>query len=362
MSSTEHPGLEKSTMLLTEFWNGTTPIYEHEALDTASWIKIMDRCQFAITTIGFITNIVTMVTLLTNGKRFYRPTRIVFVQQSVADALVCLIASLVIFQPFMWLTGYYYVDIILCHVWHGQALFWGCVTLSTYNLVLISYERYLSVCKPFKYTRLTRMSGKKIGINFFVLVVLSLFITHGTYIQTRLEAGQCVNKFAWDGQAIQSYFVFFVIFTYITTYFLPLIIMATFYILIVRTLHKLRNDVSLDKSYLLDRVSADMTKTGVLVTIIFAISIGYDLHYYLLGHIGILTYELNTPIQKVGIFLSNLNSMANPLVYGLLVPAYRQSLTKTLLCKKQEDISYNRYAVSSQQSQYSHMCTVTEDL
>ena len=25
-----------------------------------------------------------------------------------------------IVQPFLWLTGIYYIDVFICHVWHGQ--------------------------------------------------------------------------------------------------------------------------------------------------------------------------------------------------------------------------------------------------
>ncbi len=374
-TSTEYPGtvvMEKTSTeygtemptakLMEELWNSSESTYQAGTLDIPLWITVIHQLQFTCTTLGFITNVVTMVTIMRNGQEFTRPTRIVFIQQSFADALVCLIASVVILQPFMWLTGYYNLDIILCYVWHGQALYWGCVTLSTYNLVLISYERYLSVCKPFKYAMLSETSRKKTALQFLALIIISVLVTHGTYIQTRLENGQCVNKYAWDGQAMESYFFFFVIFTYLITYFLPLVIMALFYGLVAYKLRKRRDNVALGQSRVLDRASADLTKTAIVVSIIFAISIGYDLHYYLLGHTGVVTYELNTLIQKVGVFLSNLNSTANPLVYALLMPVYRRSLMTTLSCKKQKDQNNKSIAGSSQQSLNSNVYTVSEGL
>jgi len=58
-------------------------------------------------------------------------------------------------------------------------------------------------------------------------------------------------------------------------------------------------DTKLGHSCIVDRASTELTKTAIAVTIIFIISIGYDLNYYLLGYTGVTVYELGTPIQVV---------------------------------------------------------------
>ena len=40
-------------------------------------------------------------------------------------------------------------------------------------------------------------------------------------------------------------------------------------------------------------------------------------------------YIINSPVQKIGLLLSAFNSVANPFVYVLLMPAFRDSLRKT---------------------------------
>ena len=82
-------------------------------------------------------------------------------------------------------------------------------------------------------------------------------------------------------------------------------------------------------SNLIDAANSFMTKTGVVVTAIFVLTIGYDVIYYLLGTIGVVVYILNSPLQKMGLLLSAFNSVANPFVYILLMPAFRDSLRKT---------------------------------
>jgi len=58
-------------------------------------------------------------------------------------------------------------------------------------------------------------------------------------LQTRLTAdGECVNEYAFGGTAVEVYFFGFVIFTYITTYLIPVIFMAGLYFLVINQLNK----------------------------------------------------------------------------------------------------------------------------
>ena len=82
-------------------------------------------------------------------------------------------------------------------------------------------------------------------------------------------------------------------------------------------------------SNVIDAANSLMTKTGVVVTAIFVLTIGYDVIYYMLGKIGVVVYRTNSPLQKIGLLLSAFNSVANPFVYVLLMPAFRDSLRKT---------------------------------
>ena len=82
-------------------------------------------------------------------------------------------------------------------------------------------------------------------------------------------------------------------------------------------------------SNVIDAANSLMTKTGVAVTVIFVLAYGYDVIYYILGSIGVVVYTINSPLQKIGILLVAFNSVANPFVYVLLMPAFRDSLRKT---------------------------------
>ena len=102
--------------------------------------------------------------------------------------------------------------------------------------MLIACERYLAVCKPFSYSALVDLSGQKVALYCVLLYLLCVLITHGTYIQTRLSEGACTTQYAFDGAAMEAYFVFFVVFTYVTTYLCPAVVMAALYGLVACSL------------------------------------------------------------------------------------------------------------------------------
>ena len=52
----------------------------------------------------------------------------------------------------------------------------------------------------------------------------------------------------------------------------------------------------------------------------------------MLGYTGVTEYKVNSPIQKVAVLFATCNSVANPFVYALLMPAYRKSVMLTLCC------------------------------
>ena len=82
-------------------------------------------------------------------------------------------------------------------------------------------------------------------------------------------------------------------------------------------------------SSVIDEMNTLMTKIGVTVTAIFVLTMGYSCVHSSLNKAGIVEYIINSPVQKIGMLLSAFNSVANPFVYVLLMPAFRESFRKT---------------------------------
>lgn len=293
------------------------------------WLKIFDQCQLVMTITGVFANFLTFLTLSINGKAFSPMMLILLRHQSIVDSVVCLMASIYLLQPFMWVPGHYILDLIMCIWWNGQGTFWAVIYLSIWNLVILAYERYLAVCRPFYHNQLT---SRKIGILISMTYLTGwIYAVAGSY-QVRLSNGKCTPEYRTDSPLLESFFFAYGIFSFVTYYVLPCAFFFVFYGLVLIGFQKRRNS-EMASSRIIDKATSELTKTAITVTAIFIISMGFEFWYYMLGYTEVVSYTINSPIQQVALWMTSLNSVANPFVYGLLLPAYRKSLVTTFCCR-----------------------------
>ena len=74
--------------------------------------------------------------------------------------------------------------------------------------------------------------------------------------------------------------------------------------MVVITLNRRKTQSDFESNQVINKATSQLTKTAMLVTIIFIISLGFDLWYYVLAYNGVVAYILNSPLQ-VYIFLIN---------------------------------------------------------
>lgn len=301
--------------------NGETPIF----------VEILGKLEVTCTLIGTVANLFAIIALFSHHDGFSRAILTLLRHQTTVDFLVCAIASTLLLEPFNWLTGFYYVDVFVCHVWHGEALYLTGVIASCYNLVLVAYERYLAVCKPFRHLEISSWPRRNFIKVFVGLYVLSIANAHVALIRTKLKNGTCVNEYEFDGPAMSTYFFTFLIFNCITVYFLPAVLMGICYVSVLMQLRRRVTDVSLGRSNRLDRANGQITRTALAGTIVLVCTVGYDLICALLRYVGVVdNYQWKIALRKVGVFLSELNSFSTPFMYAAAMPIFRRSVLRTL--------------------------------
>ncbi|KAK2189931.1 hypothetical protein NP493_93g03010 [Ridgeia piscesae] len=68
------------------------------------------------------------------------------------------------------------------------------------------------------------------------------------------------------------------------------------------------------------------------MTSVFAVAIGYAQWYFTLVFTDTIPYGFVSPQERAAIVLNTCNVVANPFVYGFMLPAFRRSLKKTFGC------------------------------
>ena len=294
-----------------------------------TWAIVLDQCQLALTCIGYVANKVTFITLVKNGHMFSPAICLLLKHQALLDSWVSAMGTILLLQPPLWKTGRYGFDLVVCYVWHSQAIYWATIYMSVWNLVAIAVERYIAVCHPFKHND---FQGTPVRVIVASMYIASVIILFPSYIQVRFKDNMCISEYLIPGKFGEDFFYGYSILCLFTLYLLPALAFMFLYGRIVTSLRQHKKSHS-GTSKALKRVQATITKTAFVVTLVFMVTIGFDAWSYTLGYTGVTNYEFGTPVQKIGVFFAVCNSVINPFVYLLLMPAFRDSLAMTFCCR-----------------------------
>ena len=298
-----------------------------------SWVRIFDTVQNSIAGLGFLLNMFTVITLTKNGSTFPKTINFLLRHQSVVDGIICIMAIIIITIPLdTTTTGLEVLDVFLCHFWFSQACYWAGIFISIANLLLISVERFLAICYPFAHKRL---STRHIKITLIVVYIFDFAMQiFPVYLTFHFTDGRCIQSPPFAPDKIGILMFFYSIYVFCIYWAIPCALFVILYGIVIYTLTKRNKQSTLGHSEVVAKASEQLTKTAIVVTVFFFVSIGYDLWYYALGNWHVVAYINNSPEQKAGVFMAVLNSCANPVIYAAFMPAYRKSIHRTLFCSK----------------------------
>ena len=278
---------------------------------------------------GLIANIITLITLTINGNDFPMISRILFKNLAGADIFVCIMGLVICIQPFMWMTGNDTFDLILCQVWHSQAIYWTGVFISMYCLVFIAVERFVMIEYPYKHRNI---KPRHIYIALLIMYIVSfILVLPPCSLQTRYDEklGACLGEYYFDSHIYKGFMAFFGIFWFVMGYSVPIIIFITLYTKIVLTIRQRQETQKANGQRILETADRYLTRTAIAVSVVFSVCVGWESWWYLFGRVGLIRYEKDTWYSVMGAFLATFNSCANPLIYCASLPIFRKSLKKT---------------------------------
>ncbi len=218
---------------------------------------------------------------------------------------------------------------ILCRI--VQYLLYVTCYVTVYTLVAVSGIRYLTVI----YGHRARFIRNKRNILILILVIWIVFLlakipvltVHSVSYNEKINRTECIiNGRNYAQNLFASFFAF--------AYVIPLLVIATLYMLILRHM-KQERDNAVHHSPGSEERNRYVTKMIILLVVIFAVC-WLPLHIHLLvayyGHAP--TNPIYYPFLILWHCMAFGNSMLNPVIYNLVSTDFRKSFKEVMCCQK----------------------------
>ena len=331
---------ETETVLSTIEMTETTSIAAIETLNNVTQVgntseklvmqagqTILKYVQVGVASVGCSLNFASLV-ILKKCSESLSPTMLLIMSvQAVLDGLACLCGFLLAAAPRFWKTGQWYVDAMFCYIWHSQVIYWAFVTFSTYNLLQIARDRLISICYPLQYSSFTTGKVRK---GLLLMLIPTCFQIVTTMLMAEYDSsGQC--KMKDSSEVCHIVCITFNVLYWFTLYGIPVVTLICIYTRVVLTL-KQRAQLQLGSSAVITQASTELARTGIIVSSIFMLTMGWDVTYVLITHIEGGEIDLASLLVAVAGLLSALNCASNPIVYVITLPVFRRKIT-TLFCQ-----------------------------
>lgn len=294
-------------------------------------------CQLVLALVGLFGNFVVIV-IYTRKNRLKSATNMFIMALAFAD----MISSITLIPlPGAKTVPAGFVGQLYCKVVHSNVILWISIVASIFTLTVISVERYFAVVFPIKYRNFFSKSRPKIVIlivwvSSFLINTFSYFVTYRNN-----ESGSCVVDFrtpflqALIGSAL-----------FILEYFIPVVIMISTQLITINRLRQQAKPIGggagnggpgnkeRENAFML-KARRKVIRMLFLVILTFITCWTPDQVAFLVFNLGYVEPQyLGGNLYRMFIALAFTNSCANPFIYTVSNPQFREALRQLLHVKK----------------------------
>ncbi|XP_053367768.1 trace amine-associated receptor 1-like [Clarias gariepinus] len=282
---------------------------------------LLYMCSTAVVLLTVCGNLLVIISVF-HFKQLHTPTNTLVLSLAVSDFLIglLLLPSMLIWMiESCWIFG----RDLCTGVWLTAGLL---LPVSTYNIALISVDRYLALSKPFFYTNKIsrRLMCIVVYCNWFVCLLCNIlfYYFNGNFTNYFICPGQCYY-FLKEASTIIDLIVSFIFpFSVIIILYTRVFVIAKKHATAIRELNnhtQPKTQKSFSHSVKSERKAAKVL--GILVSVFLACL----LPYFLCSIFGNVIKIPADAFRKVMI-LVYLNSSINPFIYGLFYPWFRKCI------------------------------------
>ena len=252
--------------------NGTckvTDVDQLQQLTLAPFNEVVTRVAYiVIGSVGLLDNLLVILVIFNYTTMRKKMTNIFIINQSIIDAVA---SFFIIMQGTIEVDGYDMTrgtihDEFVCHVWLARVPLWSMLMSSTYNLVCLTFERYLEIVHPVYHKVNFSQTKAVIAIacvwccgpvyNFAYLLPTSEIIN-----------GVCYPFIIWPSKVIQRVVG---VMTIIVQYFFPIFFMIYCYAKMIIAL-RMRIHPTSQVDNIMARARINVMKTLAIVSMTFVL-------------------------------------------------------------------------------------------
>lgn len=217
---------------------------------------------------------------------------------------------------------------IFCKFFAHGIYLWVLFLASTYNLVALSLERYMSVLHPFKHKIIvTKVRVLVCLVGIWVLSAIyhaSIQIPTATFV-----FGNCINMVNFPSPEVAKAVSLFNITLY---FFIPIIAVCFSYGNIAMAFRKRVQPTTVQNSIEArnERIRKNTIQTFAIVSSLFFFCWVTNQIYFLLSQLGV-SLRYDTPLYRMAVLLAFLNCCVNPFVYVASYKEFKTALKKIVL-------------------------------
>ncbi|ELU05601.1 hypothetical protein CAPTEDRAFT_107711 [Capitella teleta] len=293
--------------------------------------RISRICYPLIGILGITGNLLIVVVMVTSKHLLKSVTNVLIVNQSALDFTASIMIILSTFFRGIDSESSTLSKEIFCRVWQTNMFVWGIFMSSTYNLVVITLERYLTIVYPFKFSH--RITTKKAGVVIAVVWIFGPIYNALFMIPTAglNEQGYCSVYSFWPNEVTQRAVG---ILTVGLQFFVPIILIAIAYVQISFVLKKSVEGAHSIREEKITRARRNVIKTLLIVTVCFVLCWCPNQAYFLLFNLGYEHVDFNSTFYHFTVIAVFCNCCMNPFIYSIQFEQFQKAAKKLFICQK----------------------------
>ncbi|XP_071792298.1 tachykinin-like peptides receptor 86C [Asterias amurensis] len=221
---------------------------------------------------------------------------------------------------------------LYCRLYGNLFFFWVCVTASVFNLIVVTLERFFAIVFPLHYNHY--FTNRRIVILVVLTWVLAVLQEFFALLINSYDAEKEVCAYGFPNIATQ---VAIGLFIFLTSYFLPLVVMIWAYYKIMRNLQQsartLLNQQTEDPAYALLRARKKVVQVLFTVVMAFLVLWTPNQVVYLFENLTFPILETDHILYALFRLMAFSNSVVNPFIYGFKYKQFRKGF-RVVVCGK----------------------------